>query len=108
MSDFIKKVKDEARAVSAAIDNELTVLEGVDGYDPLAHRDAEESGAEESGAEESGAEESGAAESGKGGTGVGHPGDDAGSDDAGADDDGVARSDATPPETGSEELGEKA
>ena len=54
MSDFIKKVKEEARAVSAAIDNELTVLEGVDGYDPLAHRDAEESGAEESGAEESG------------------------------------------------------
>ncbi|MET9199060.1 hypothetical protein [Gordonia sp. NPDC003585] len=103
MSDFIKKVKEEARAVSAAIDNELTVLEGVDGYDPLAHRDAEESGAEESGAEESGA-----AESGKGGTGVGHPGDDAGSDDAGADDDGVARSDATPPETGSEELGERA
>ncbi|ACY19908.1 Mbre_bop1; block of proliferation 1 [Gordonia bronchialis DSM 43247] len=35
MSDFIKKVKDEAKAVSAAIDQELTVLEGVDGYDPL-------------------------------------------------------------------------
>jgi len=89
MSDFIKKVKAEARAVSAAIDNELTVLEGVDGYDPLAHRDDD-------------------AQSGRGGTGVGHPGDDAGSDDAGADDDDVARSDATPPETGSEELGEKA
>ena len=35
MSDFIDKIKEEAKAVSAAIDNELTVLEGVDGYDPL-------------------------------------------------------------------------
>ena len=35
MSDFIDKIKDEAKAVSAAIDQELTVLEGVDGYDPL-------------------------------------------------------------------------
>lgn len=39
MSEFIKKVKDEAKAVSAAIDNELTVLEGVPGYDPLADND---------------------------------------------------------------------
>lgn len=40
MSDFVKKLKDEAKAVSAAIDNELTVLEGVDGgYDPLAEED---------------------------------------------------------------------
>ncbi|MCR5980195.1 hypothetical protein GDN83_21030 [Gordonia jinghuaiqii] len=36
MSDFIRKIKDEAKAVSAAIDQELTVLEGVPGYDPLA------------------------------------------------------------------------
>ncbi|MDH3007148.1 hypothetical protein [Gordonia alkanivorans] len=36
MSDFIRKIKEEARAVSAAIDQELTVLEGVPGYDPLA------------------------------------------------------------------------
>lgn len=35
MSDFINRIKDEAKAVSAAIDQELTVLEGVDGYDPL-------------------------------------------------------------------------
>ena len=41
MSDFINKIKDEAKAVSAAIDQELTVLEGVDGYDPL--RDEENS-----------------------------------------------------------------
>lgn len=39
MSDFIDKIKEEAKAVSAAIDQELTVLEGVDGYDPLADRD---------------------------------------------------------------------
>ncbi|MCD2144931.1 MULTISPECIES: hypothetical protein [Gordonia] len=36
MSDFIRKIKDEAKAVAAAIDQELTVLEGVPGYDPLA------------------------------------------------------------------------
>ncbi|GAC52055.1 hypothetical protein [Gordonia amicalis] len=36
MSDFIRKIKEEAKAVSAAIDQELTVLEGVPGYDPLA------------------------------------------------------------------------
>ncbi len=29
MSDFIRKIKEEAKAVSAAIDQELTVLEGV-------------------------------------------------------------------------------
>lgn len=40
MSDFIKKIKDDAKAVGAAIDNELTVLEGVPGYDPLADDDA--------------------------------------------------------------------
>lgn len=39
MSDFIKKIKDDAKAVGAAIDNELTVLEGVPGYDPLADED---------------------------------------------------------------------
>jgi uncharacterized short protein YbdD (DUF466 family) len=36
MSDFIRKIKEEAKAVSAAIDQELTVLEGVPGYDQLA------------------------------------------------------------------------
>ncbi|MET4166125.1 hypothetical protein ABID74_001960 [Gordonia terrae] len=36
MSDFIRKIKEDAKAVSAAIDQELTVLEGVPGYDPLA------------------------------------------------------------------------
>ena len=42
MSDFIRKIKEDAKAVSAAIDQELTVLEGVPGYDPLAdHKDAE-------------------------------------------------------------------
>lgn len=43
MSDFIKKIKDEAQALVAAIDQELTVLEGVDGYDPLAKNDADDS-----------------------------------------------------------------
>ncbi|MDS1116982.1 hypothetical protein RD149_24935 [Gordonia westfalica] len=44
MSDFIRKIKEEAKAVSAAIDQELTVLEGVPGYDPLADdTDAESS-----------------------------------------------------------------
>lgn len=39
MSEFINKIKEEAKAVSAAIDQELTVLEGVDGYDPLRDED---------------------------------------------------------------------
>ncbi|MEE4024421.1 hypothetical protein V1Y59_15150 [Gordonia sp. PKS22-38] len=39
MSDFINKIREEAKAVSAAIDQELTVLEGVDGYDPLREED---------------------------------------------------------------------
>ncbi|MFE0748828.1 hypothetical protein [Gordonia sp. NPDC058843] len=44
MSDFIRKIKEDAKAVSAAIDQELTVLEGVPGYDPLAdNKDAEAS-----------------------------------------------------------------
>ncbi len=44
MSDFIRKIKEDAKAVSAAIDQELTVLEGVPGYDPLADsKDAEAS-----------------------------------------------------------------
>ncbi len=42
MSDFINKIKEEARAVSAAIDQELTVLEGVDGYDPFREQDETE------------------------------------------------------------------
>lgn len=45
MSDFIDKIKEEAKAVSAAIDQELTVLEGVDGYDPLADRDGSDASA---------------------------------------------------------------
>lgn len=36
MSDFTDKLKEKAEAVSAAIDNELTVLEGAGGDDPLA------------------------------------------------------------------------
>ena len=45
MSDFIKKIKEDAKAVSAAVDQELTVLEGVPGYDPLADRqDGDETG----------------------------------------------------------------
>lgn len=40
MSNIGKKIKDEVKAVSAAIDNELTVLEGVPGgYDPLKDED---------------------------------------------------------------------
>ncbi|MAU83417.1 hypothetical protein ACIGKQ_16615 [Gordonia sp. NPDC062954] len=39
MSDFINKIKEEAKAFSAAVDQELTVLEGVDGYDPLREED---------------------------------------------------------------------
>lgn len=42
MSDFTDKIKDAAHAVSAAIDNELTVLEGVGGDDPLAEHDEAE------------------------------------------------------------------
>ena len=53
MSDFIKKIKDDAKAVGAAIDNELTVLEGVPGYDPLADDDSagDESAGDESAAD---------------------------------------------------------
>lgn len=39
MSDFTDKIKEEAQKLSAAIDQELTVLEGVDGIDPLARDD---------------------------------------------------------------------
>lgn len=41
MSEFIDKIKQKAEAVSAAIDNELTVLEGVGGDDPLAEHNDE-------------------------------------------------------------------
>ncbi|ALG83527.1 hypothetical protein [Gordonia phthalatica] len=42
MSGFIDKIKGAADAVRAAIDNELTVLEGAGGDDPLSeHDDAE-------------------------------------------------------------------
>ncbi|WP_440712853.1 hypothetical protein [Gordonia sp. FQ] len=45
MSDFTHKIKEAAEAVSAAIDNELTVLEGAGGDDPLAeHDDSEDAG----------------------------------------------------------------
>ena len=47
MSDFIRKIKEDAKAISAAIDQELTVLEGVPGYDPLAPEpDADEADTE--------------------------------------------------------------
>lgn len=36
MSDFIDKIKEKAEAVSAAIGNELTVLEGAGGDDRLS------------------------------------------------------------------------
>lgn len=39
MSGFIDKIKGKAEAVSAAIDNELTVLEGAGGDDPLSDHD---------------------------------------------------------------------
>ncbi|TYQ13528.1 UNVERIFIED_ORG: hypothetical protein L601_001100001300 [Gordonia westfalica J30] len=58
MSDFIRKIKEEARAVSAAIDQELTVLEGVPGYDPLAD-DTDEESSDESASVESAPVESG-------------------------------------------------
>ncbi|WP_232715618.1 hypothetical protein [Gordonia metallireducens] len=58
MSDFIRKIKEEARAVSAAIDQELTVLEGVPGYDPLAD-DTDEESSDESAPVESASVESG-------------------------------------------------
>ncbi|MFT3716676.1 MAG: hypothetical protein QM774_12250 [Gordonia sp. (in: high G+C Gram-positive bacteria)] len=40
MSEFTDKIKEKAEAVSAAIDNELTVLEGAGGDDPLADHEA--------------------------------------------------------------------
>ncbi|GAC47747.1 hypothetical protein [Gordonia aichiensis] len=66
MSDFIKKIKDDAKAVGAAIDNELTVLEGVPGYDPLADEDADkqQAAADESG--DAGTQDDAADESGVG------------------------------------------
>ncbi|MFC0314397.1 hypothetical protein ACFQNE_12560 [Gordonia phosphorivorans] len=42
MSDFTDKLKEKAEAISAAIDNELTVLEGAGGDDPLADHDDED------------------------------------------------------------------
>ncbi|MEZ5212557.1 hypothetical protein MYK68_19475 [Gordonia sp. PP30] len=42
MSDFTNKITEAAHAVSAAIDNELTVLEGAGGDDLLAeHQESE-------------------------------------------------------------------
>ncbi|GAA1482577.1 hypothetical protein GCM10009624_30170 [Gordonia sinesedis] len=51
MSDFIKKIKEDAKAVSAAIDQELTVLEGVPGYDPLKDEDKDSADGESEAAE---------------------------------------------------------
>lgn len=39
MSEFTHRFKEKAEALSAAIDNELTVLEGAGGDDPLNHED---------------------------------------------------------------------
>ncbi|MCF8569135.1 hypothetical protein L5G32_02485 [Gordonia sp. HY002] len=41
MSEFIDKLKHKAEEVSAAIDNELTVLEGAGGDDVFAEDDDE-------------------------------------------------------------------
>ncbi|MGO3326289.1 hypothetical protein [Gordonia sp. (in: high G+C Gram-positive bacteria)] len=41
MSEFIDKIKHKAEEVSAAIDNELTVLEGAGGDDVFAEEDGE-------------------------------------------------------------------
>lgn len=41
MSEFIDKLKHKAEEVSAAIDNELTVLEGAGGDDVFAEHDDE-------------------------------------------------------------------
>ncbi|MGV9670322.1 MULTISPECIES: hypothetical protein [unclassified Gordonia (in: high G+C Gram-positive bacteria)] len=54
MSDFINKIKEDAKALGAAIDNELTVLEGVPGYDPLADETSDDSAASVSDAPSSG------------------------------------------------------
>ncbi|MGB3698571.1 MAG: hypothetical protein WBA05_14160 [Gordonia sp. (in: high G+C Gram-positive bacteria)] len=48
MSEFIDKIKAKAEAVSAAIDNELTVLEGAGGDDPLAESAEEPDSADSS------------------------------------------------------------
>lgn len=42
MSEFTDKIKAKAEEISAAIDNELTVLEGAGGDDILAEHDAED------------------------------------------------------------------
>ncbi|MCF8603187.1 hypothetical protein L5I01_07395 [Gordonia sp. HY442] len=39
MSEFIDKIKHKAEEVSAAVDNELTVLEGAGGDDVFADED---------------------------------------------------------------------
>ncbi|PXW31787.1 hypothetical protein [Nocardia sp. 348MFTsu5.1] len=38
MSDWVHKIKEEAKEFLASAEQELTVLEGVDGVDPLDHR----------------------------------------------------------------------
>ncbi|HEY9312161.1 hypothetical protein [Williamsia sp.] len=38
MSDWVHKIKEEAKEFVAAAEQEFTVLEGVDGVDPLDHR----------------------------------------------------------------------
>ncbi|MBM7368112.1 hypothetical protein [Gordonia hydrophobica] len=42
MSSFIDKIKGKFEAASAAIDNELTVLEGAGGDDPLSDHPADD------------------------------------------------------------------
>ena len=44
MSGFTDKIKHAAEAVSAAVDNELTVLEGAGGDDVFADHDETEAG----------------------------------------------------------------
>jgi hypothetical protein len=39
MSDWVHKIKEEAKEFVASAEQELTVLEGVDGFDPLDHRE---------------------------------------------------------------------
>jgi hypothetical protein len=44
MSDWVRKIKEEAKEFVASAEQELTVLEGVDGVDPLdpVHDDDDE------------------------------------------------------------------
>ncbi|MCF8588671.1 hypothetical protein [Gordonia liuliyuniae] len=48
MSEFIDKIKHKAEEFTAAIDNELTVLEGAGGDDVFAEHDGEDGAQKES------------------------------------------------------------